>query len=81
MSRISTLQTKLLKIIGVIVNAEDLADVLSFRKEKSKEANKLADYGLWEDAESTNLLIIEKMSGDSNAYMRLGFQILQYRKT
>jgi len=56
----------------VIVNAEDLADVLSFRKEKSKEANKLADYGLWEDAESTNLLIIEKMSGDSNAYMRLG---------
>ena len=54
------------------MNTEDLLTILDFRKEKSKEANKLADYGLWEDAELANTSIIEKLSGDTNAYIRLG---------
>ena len=54
------------------MNTEDLSTILDFRKEKSKEANKLADFGLWEDAELANVSIIEKLSGDTNAYIRLG---------
>lgn len=54
------------------MNTEDLSTILTFRKEKAKEANKLANYGLWEDAESANTFIIERLSGDTNAYIRLG---------
>jgi len=59
------------------LKANDLRKLLEFRKTFSKEAQKLAKFGLWEEAESTNRKIIERLTSDYDAYTRLGDALMK----
>lgn len=59
------------------MNATDLTKLLEVRKRLSKEAHKLARYGLWEEAEDTNRKIIERFPSDYDAYGRLGDSLMK----
>ena len=49
------------------MKANQLTDVLLFRKEHSIEAQKLAQHGLWEEAEVAYYSIVEQLPGDDSA--------------
>ena len=59
------------------MKSKDLKKLIEFRRTISKEAQKLARYGLWEEAEITNLKVIERLPSDYDAYTRLGDALLK----
>ena len=46
------------------VNAKELSSILSLRKERSKEADQLMHYGLFQEAVDVNLSMIDINHGD-----------------
>ena len=50
------------------MKANQLTEVLLFRKEHSTEAQKLAQHGLWEEAEAAYYGIVEELPGDDSAH-------------
>tara|TARA_B100000949_G_scaffold60093_1_gene53130 strand:+ start:190 stop:1218 length:1029 start_codon:yes stop_codon:yes gene_type:complete len=50
------------------VKANQLTEVLLFRKEHSTEAQKLVQHGLWEEAEAAYYGIVEELPGDDSAH-------------
>ncbi|SVA92629.1 uncharacterized protein METZ01_LOCUS145483, partial [marine metagenome] len=50
------------------VKANQLTEVLLFRKEHSIEAQKLAQHGLWEEAEMAYYDIVDQLPGDDSAH-------------
>lgn len=59
------------------MKAKKLSELLEFRKERTKEALKLAQYGLWEEAEEINRQIVELLSGDHIAHSRLADSLMR----
>ena len=59
------------------MKAKKLSELLEFRKDRTKEALKLAQYGLWEEAEETNRQIVELLSGDHVAHSRLADSLMR----
>ena len=51
---------------------EQLGDLLTFRKQKSLDAENLMRYELWEEAEKINRDVIKSIPNDLQAYQRLG---------
>ena len=50
------------------MKANQLTEILSFRKERSIDAQKLAQHGLWEEAEQAFYEIVEQLPGDDVAH-------------
>ena len=63
------------------VNAKELSSILSLRKERSKEADQLMHYGLFQEAVDVNLSMIDINHGDQKAYNRLGDALLKIGKS
>ncbi|MDC0035101.1 hypothetical protein OAJ44_01900 [Chloroflexi bacterium] len=63
------------------MNSKELFSVLGFRKEKTKEAEQLMHYGLFQEAVDVNLAMIDINSGDQQAYSRLGDVLLKLGKS
>ena len=59
------------------MKSKDLEKLIEFRKTFSREAQKLARYGLWEEAVDTNREIIERLPSDYDAYTRLGDALMK----
>jgi len=59
------------------VNSKELTGILSFRKEKAKEAEQLVLYSLFEEAVDVNIAMIDTNPGDQRAYNRLGDALLK----
>ena len=51
------------------MKANQLKEILIFRKEQSIEAQKLAQHGLWEEAELAYYGIVEQLPGDDSAHI------------
>ena len=62
------------------MDSNSLTELIEFRKDHSKQAQKLAQYGLWEEAESINAQIIERIPGDFNAHKRLADALMRLER-
>ena len=62
------------------MKARKLANLLEFRKNRSKEAQKLAQYGLWEESEIANREIIEQLPGDYIAHSQLADGLMRLER-
>lgn len=62
------------------MKARKLFDLLAFRKNRSKEAQKLAQYGLWEESEIANREIIERLPGDYVAHSQLADALMRLER-
>ena len=67
--RIPSLSCFKLGLTGKNVKANQLKEILIFRKEQSIEAQKLAQHGLWEEAELAYYGIVEQLPGDDSAHI------------
>lgn len=63
------------------MNAKELSTILSVRKEKTKEAEQLMLYGLFQEAADVILSIVDINYGDQRAYNRLGDALLKLGKS
>ena len=62
------------------MDSNSLTELIEFRKDHSKQAQKLAQYGLWEEAELINAQIIERIPGDFNAHKRLADALMRLER-
>ena len=54
------------------MKTQELDDLLTFRKQRSSDAESLMRYELWDEAENVNRDIIKNIPNDLDAYQRLG---------